>query len=488
MGINSYLNDIIQEICLCYVLSPAIGKILIDNINNRTELYKNININLDNNEMQVLRNISTVDEFLLNRLICNVRSYDIGQNVGGNKGDFTQKEQRLMVSNYDYLKESTQDRINSRFSSCDKELINKSVKKVFNHEVGHALQCSNTGVVGVNDKNFNQLINRLSTKYPSLFKSLDELGKEDLMEAKRGMYVDKRDDEYKDARVFYAKNAYTQHIDEIFNETESLEVSEINRSQGVYTYGDGYNREVYNYESSNYRITPYGNMMKIIMGNARTFNAMYIDSITFYTYFDNFQGVSRQVFGNNNPPVFNVLNFLEEIKSKKNSMEAIVFAEKLDLFFVKCFELKVNKAITSVDSAKKADILNEKIQDFKKQMLESTSKQLISQQIIEVLETRVKSLKNKYSNESLLEELERDNDITLVKSEKEDAFSKLDDIANKMSLEQISSTDLSRELSLITEDSEFIVNMKNALQDDDIVAYNYWRENYLKKQNGFGSK
>lgn len=157
------------------------------------------------------------------------------------------------------------------------------------------------------------------------------------MALQEGMKVIRKEDSYKEARNFYAKNAYTTHLDEIFNEDEALKVTGVDKPQIQYDMGNGFSKKVYNYQSSNYKITSYGRMMKIVMGDNLTFKAMYEDSIVAYHFFDQFKDVSDKVY-QGKPPMFNVLNSLNEIKNKSSLVES----QKLDLFLTECLQRRVS--------------------------------------------------------------------------------------------------------------------------------------------------
>ena len=406
---NIMLSDIISEIVDVYGLNSACKKILEKNILKRVELYAGVSPILTS-ETRIIKNPEDTIGFFLNRLINNIRKYNIETelNLDGGKGEYIDTYQQLNMHSFESIKRVTRDKMSSRISAIDDKTLNLATAKVFDHEVGHALQTSFEGTIGVDDRNFKNLLDRLNKKYPSIFNSYDDLVPENLSIQKKGMKVTRKNDKYAKARAFYAPNAYSTHLDEIFNEEEALAVTNVLNPQMEYNYGDDFSRPIYNYESSNYRITPYATMMKILLGNKRTFHSMYIDSISTYVYFDEFLSESSEVFKDNKPPMINILKALESIKSGKNMSEVASQSLKLDLFFAKCLETKINKVISSQTlSGDQIDVLLSKVDMFQEQLIKS-SKKLKTSTIISGLKKKLNNLKG-YKPNDLLNELDRDD-------------------------------------------------------------------------------
>lgn len=230
----------------------------------------------------------------------------------------------------------------------------------------------------------------LSTKYPRLF-SFDK-GSEVLSPTHEGMKVIRKNDKYKDARDFYAKNAYTELLDEIFNEDEALKITGVNEPQFMYDMGNGNYKNIYNYQSSNYKITSYGRMMKIIMGSEISFKSMYEDSIYTYKFFDQFTNLSSKVFGNK-IPMYNILNSLEKIKNSSSLIES----QKLDYFLTSCLKQKVSYDLNSGEvDIDRINEIRSYIEEFSNQMVRNpkviSSSDKIIMDINEVLNEKSKQL------------------------------------------------------------------------------------------------
>ena len=139
--------------------------------------------------------------------------------------------------------------------------------------------------------------------------------------------------------------------------------------------GNGFSKNIYNYQSSNYKITSYGKMMKIVMGEKLTFKAMYEDSIVAYEFFDQFKDISDKIY-HGKPPMFNILESLNKIKSESSLNESL----KLDLFFSICLQRRVahdlkNPNLTQDD----IDKIKNYTSEFNSQMTKNPN--LVTQQI-----------------------------------------------------------------------------------------------------------
>ena len=337
MNFEQKLSVVINEIALVYNLSNDQANLIKQNIISRVKMYQNLHPDFTNDETKIVVNSYDIGDFFINRLVTNIRYYDFDQTYNKDntlKGAYTSKEQSLYIGNYKFIEDITLDKLQNRIPNVNSETLRKASLNVFNHELGHALQTSFKGKYGNNDAKYLQLINNLSIKYPHVFKlqATDEI----LSPIQEGMKVTRRDDKNKEAREFYAKNAYATHLDEIFNEDEALRVTGVNQPQFSYDMGNGFAKNIYNYQSSNYKITSYGRMMKIVMGEKLTFKAMYEDSIVAYEFFDQFKDISDKIY-QGKPPMFNILNSLDKIRNESSINESL----KLELFLTICLQRRV---------------------------------------------------------------------------------------------------------------------------------------------------
>lgn len=376
MNFEQKLDIVINEITSVYNLNNEQTNLIKQNIIKRVKMYRNISPNFTNDEVKIVANSSDIGDFFINRLVTNIRNYDFDQTYNRDntlKGAYTSKNQALYVGNYKFIEDITLDKLKNRIQNVDTEMLRKASLNVFNHELGHALQTSFKGKYGNNDNKYMQLINNLSTKYPNEFKL--QATEEVLNTMQKGMIVTRKDDKSKDARNFYSKNAYITHLDEIFNEDEALRITGVNQPQFSYDMGNGFSKNIYNYQSSNYKITSYGKMMKIIMGEKLTFKAMYEDSIVAYEFFDQFKDISDKIY-HGKPPMFNILESLNKIKSESSLNESL----KLDLFLTICLQRRVahdlkNPNLTQDD----IDKIKNYTSEFNSQMTKNPN--LVTQQV-----------------------------------------------------------------------------------------------------------
>lgn len=376
MNFEQKLDIVINEITSVYNLNNEQANLIKQNIIKRVKMYRNISPNFTNDEVKIVANSSDIGDFFINRLVTNIRNYDFDQTYNRDntlKGAYTSKNQALYVGNYKFIEDITLDKLKNRIQNVDTEMLRKASLNVFNHELGHALQTSFKGKYGNNDNKYMQLINNLSTKYPNEFKL--QATEEVLNTMQKGMIVTRKDDKSKDARNFYSKNAYITHLDEIFNEDEALRITGVNQPQFSYDMGNGFSKNIYNYQSSNYKITSYGKMMKIIMGEKLTFKAMYEDSIVAYEFFDQFKDISDKIY-HGKPPMFNILESLNKIKSESSLNESL----KLDLFLTICLQRRVahdlkNPNLTQDD----IDKIKNYTSEFNSQMTKNPN--LVTQQV-----------------------------------------------------------------------------------------------------------
>lgn len=391
MDFNTKLSIVLDELSRVYGLTPAQTKIIGTNIIKRFQMYKGISFSLKGNETLVLKHIDSVGDFFLNRLIVNIRDYALETTFNSNiteKGTYIAAYQQLNLESYKSIYEATKKSLLKRNPNTSEEMIRKATLKVFNHELGHAFQTAMSGTNGIKDSRFNQLLSSLSIKYPEEFRSKKELPLTDLETIQRGMkprLPKSKNEKSSKMRTYYASNALTTHLDEIFNEDEALKVTGVETPEFTHSLGNGISRSVYNYESSNYRITPYAALMKTLLGEERTFESMYIDSIVAYDFFDQFMPISNVVFKDPDgkyPPMAHVLSSFDKIKNNGSLEEAL----KLDSFFTTLLVRKTQNALLNPGiTLKDIEALIESIKVFKRNITVSENHTLPHErQILEI--------------------------------------------------------------------------------------------------------
>lgn len=492
----------INELVAVYNLSPSFGDILKDNIIKRSNLYGTNQVP-QTNETRVIKNIDSIPLFFLNRLLNNIRTYIIDSKMDSSriKGNYISAYQTLEIVNKSSLTSAVGGVLKNKLGKVDKDVVLKATEKVLNHEVGHALQTSFSGAIGTNDLAFKRLIDSLNHKYPKYFYSYNDLGTNPLTKEKNGMKVKKRNDNFKSARDYYAPNAYLTHIDEIFNEDEALVVSGITTPQMDYTLGGIYDKKVYNYDSSNYRITSYGRMMKILLGEKKTFKAMYEDPIILYVEIDEFQEEAKRTFSKeetrNLTPMMEVLCRLDTVRSSNIGKNVIEEANELDLFFTRCLKRKVEVALNSSTLTDiGVDRLISFVSEFKNCLMTSKTEELETHKICDELIKRLIARKRNSNTRRSDNELAYDAYLDIADRICE-AIDLQDDISysrlyamlieSEKRIKKVPMEALKKDFSTMTFDEKmqfFLFNMKKAIVKKVPDAYRYYRSNLEKLKTG----
>ena len=422
------IEVVLNEIQNAYGLTDSVKNILKDNIIKRASMYNDITPNINGEEASIIINPSSIIDIFLNRLVNNIREYKISNTYIPssqltNKGDYADLKQTLTVENFNAIRESIKDKFDSRGIQISNERLNICVRKVFNHEIGHALQHSFKGNDGLFNNNYNIVVSNLSRKYPNIFKMPD---KSAIQKIHGGVKAN-------------GNNNYSRFLegnkllDEIFNESEALEISNMKDAQVSYNMKFG-NKKIYNYDSSNYKITSYGIMMKIIMGKTKTYRAMYEDSAIIYDFFDQFKDISKEVFKTDDTtmPMQAILNGLDKIRNDSN----MDVANDLDLFFTKCLEKRVYHDLRNPNmTVQEIDRITDYIETFENQMIKSPNNNLQQEVIINSLKELVKKRNNEINRENSIEENIIDNTQNTINIGNSEQKENLDDY--KYCLEQI---------------------------------------------------
>lgn len=387
------INIVLNEIQSVYGLTENTKNMLKDNIIKRASMYNGITPNINPEESSIIINpTSTVDVFL-NRLVNNIRVYNLSNsytppNQLGNKGDYAGGSQTLGLESYNSIKDSVKDKFNNKGVSISNEQLDICVRKVFNHEIGHALQHSFKGNDGMINNNYNIVVSNLAQKYPNMFQVPNKI---QIQQINGGVKP-------KESNIYSKLDKQSTLLDEIFNESEALEISNMKNSQFEYNMKHG-NKKIYNYDSSNYKITSYGNMMKIIMGNEKTYRAMYEDSDIIYKFFDQFKDISKEVFKTNDTttPMHAILIGFDHVRNKSN----MDVANDLDLFFTKCLEKRVYHDLKNPNiSNEEISRITNYIEKFQNQMIKSPNNNLQQEIIINNLKELTKKRSNELNNEN----------------------------------------------------------------------------------------
>lgn len=303
----------------------------------------------------------SIEDFFLNRLMRNVWQVNL---ESSSKGHYDYSD---MSVNFNEEKIEGQLRKVIDTSRNDFEELNDiASKKVVMHEFEHALQTQ-----------FNNA--SLDMKYKANYKLIiDEIKK-----MKHGKYANEindyetiNQDPYGNVEYYIHSGLhYSSHnpnietyreidgfdnMNEIFNETESLEMAGA-RIQGQKTYGNSMYYSVRNAESSNMSITNYGFLIKELVGEQETFIGMYFEPERLFKKFNRrYDAIFKEEYGNDKSAWENLIEQILKIKENDQFEDHL----KLDKVFARCLTLNAEH-----DAAPK---IKNQIEQFKTLMISST--------------------------------------------------------------------------------------------------------------------
>ncbi len=338
---NDKLEAILKEISTIFHLNSDYIDLIRENVLLRAKYYRNIKPDFSD-EIIYINNSSNIMDFFLNRLINNVRDYQYNYVYNPNtleNEEYSTEKQLLKLSSFKTIGDIAQKKLENRLSDISKDLIDKVNRKIISHEFGHLFQTSYSGTVGKYDTKYKELITNLNKKYPETF--IIPNNSDELILKQNGLIPTLTEEGKNSIREYYANKERIILLDDIFNEDESLQIYNIDSPQGKYDLGNNCYKNIYNFESINFKITTYARMMKLILGSNMTFKVLYKDGIEFYEFFDRYEKYATEIFKNgvlNKKPVVScILDALERIKKTNSLRDAI----NLDIFFTKCLENRV---------------------------------------------------------------------------------------------------------------------------------------------------
>lgn len=297
----------------------------------------------------------SLEDFLLNRLMIGLRDVDFTGALEGNGGEYVAHNKVISV-NIDMLDSLARDKAKRHIGLQGKNV--QIVQKTIEHELGHCYKSlfndgfkAPLGNGRKQDEIYKKLINSLSKfengKYASQIKSLKDFDLEEYSSViKTGVT---------DSKVNYSYDYRIEFVDELLNETEALELINSNDIHDIWPLQDengknstsGNYVNVYNYLSGYRSFTGYGPILKSLLGKENTFRAEYISSVDIFKQFDQeYADIVQDVWGLDPqiyPPMKCIFMDFDDLLNKKHFDENIIL--KLDDFFAKCYERKVEKIV-----------------------------------------------------------------------------------------------------------------------------------------------
>ena len=167
----------------------------------------------------------------------------------------------------------------------------------------------------------------------------------------------------------YSQLSGIRNLNEIFNETEALEMANVKECQGRFNLDDGSFFRVRNFESSNYRITNYGELIKILLGDEATFKGMYISPNEMFELFNRRYGdVFSKNFNNNKDAFENLIIQIEKLKKTRSKEDHLMLQKVL----TQCLEKKMEKQLGKKDTG----ILKSELEKFSSFSMSNDNEQI----------------------------------------------------------------------------------------------------------------
>lgn len=322
-----------------------------------------ITVNQDPYDKYVIKptnGVYSLEDFFLNRLLRNVWSF---QKDSKYKGDYQPSDMSIHF-NEEKIRNQLNKVLDTKRSDFN-QLKKDAARKVKMHEFEHAFQtrysneCLDIRYRMAYKNIIDEIRNYKGGKYETITYSYEEL-------KNKNPYANF--DKYLSTGFHFSSNnksikTYREvkgfdELNEIFNETESLDSAKTTK-QGYIQYRDGSYMVVRNAESSNYSITEYGYLLKIILGNQISFIGMYLNpSVVIQIFNETHKDIFKDSFKNNKDPWENLLNQLYKIKQTNDQKEHLFLQEVL----AKCMSQKIEKGlITNVDE----NIMSDALENFK---------------------------------------------------------------------------------------------------------------------------
>ena len=392
MNDNEKLEAFLKELAIVFHINDEFIAFIRENIVLRANYYKDIKINFEN-ETTYINNSSSTMDFFINRLIHNVRHYEYSNVYNPNNvesEDYNYETQTFKLPSLKAIGDIAVKKLQNRMDEVPKETAELVNKKIISHEFGHVFQTCFNGIVGDKDNKYKELITNLNNKYPNTF--IIPFYEQKLIIEQNGLIPTLVEDGKNGIREYYYKKDRIILFDDIFNEDESLQIFHIDKIQSKYDLGHDCYKNIYNYESINFKITTYARMMKQILGTNKSFRIMYQNGIEFYEFFDQFENYATEIFKNGNeskkPVVSCILDSLERIKKNNSLRDAL----NLDLFFAKCLEGRVKFLLKQKVTPEDIMTIKKIVNDFITYSTRCTSGKLDHQYVID----NIKKMLDKY--------------------------------------------------------------------------------------------
>lgn len=343
--INDFIDAYSKTLQIDNEYTDILKELIPKLVTKYSKMFTSIPVEQDNENKYIIKPVNekySIEDFFLNRLMRNVLSLNIGNIGNREKGGFIDSKQTidLDIELIDKQLKGVISEKNPEFQ----EFSQIAKKKVIMHEFEHALQTQfkpEAFVSVFGEKNYKKIFAEVSKikngKYKNIIVGDDEFNR-NLIECDSSIMFDVKHNGLLDKDI---DHTFYENINEIFNETEALEMANA-KAQDKKVYPDGTYFVRKNNESSNRNITNYGNMIKVLLGPKWTFRGMYFNPQEMFKQFNKRYGeIFKEVYGKDSDAWDCLVKQINEIK-KTNSQEMHL---ELQAVLAKCFEKKIEHDI-----------------------------------------------------------------------------------------------------------------------------------------------
>lgn len=280
----------------------------------------------------------SVEDFFLNRLMRNVLRVEIDNIEGDTQKGGYYDEIHLIRFNPNVIATQLDGQLPETTPNLV-EIRKTASKKVVMHEFEHALQTQfkrGGDIYPIGKSNYQRIIEEIlkigNGKYIGIIQTFEEIEQkaEFKSEPKLIKHNGLIDENHPSVLI--------ENINEIFNETESIEMAGA-KTQRYKRYSNGTYFPIRNSESSNRNITNYGNLIKMLVGEKNAFIGMYIEPEAMIKIFDARYGdIFSKAFGNNKSAWINLMEQINKIKSTNTQENHLM----LQTILAQCLERKID--------------------------------------------------------------------------------------------------------------------------------------------------
>ncbi len=347
--IDDYINAYAKAIGMPEEYIEYVKELMKRRIEKYEKIYPYITTKEDDYDKYIIKpknGIYTTEDFLLNRLMRNVWYVESGPQTEG--------QYNMDGMSISFNKEKIEQTLKERFPDNyiqSEEMKNIARKKIISHELGHALQTSYTksALNNIHKSIYKKIIEEIQKinngQYRSEINTYEQINKIKFGKIEHFIHSGiLYATDVSNVRNYREVNGIVD-LNEIFNETESLETVDA-KIQGKKYYRNDTYYNIRNGESSNCDITNYGDIIKMLLGDKLTFVGMYINPSILYQIFNKrYRRIFQEEFESNKTPIEILSNSIKKIKETQSYEERI----KLETALTKCFERRIKKQIGQAD-------------------------------------------------------------------------------------------------------------------------------------------